>query len=240
MTRTRPFLLMLATLAFGLSPLLTPDFGGFEPNQFPIPQTNPPVQPAGYAFSIWAIIYLWLFVASTFQLARRYNDPVWEPLRLPLTLSVAIGAIWLMVAFVSPVSATLLIWLMWFGAIVALLRAPDFDRAWAEGPIGLYAGWLTAASCVALGLVAAGYGLMADGAAALCALALALALALGTLWARPLAWSFAASFIWALVAVIVRNGTERADISAVAAGAIGVVIVWLWLQWRGVEAVQRG
>jgi hypothetical protein len=43
-------LTLLAAIAFLLSPLLSSGFNGFSPGQFPIPQIDPPVQPAGYAF----------------------------------------------------------------------------------------------------------------------------------------------------------------------------------------------
>lgn len=234
MTRALSFLLVAATLAFGLAPLLTPDFGGFEPQQFPIPQTDPPVQPAGYAFSIWSVIYLWLLAGAAFQLWRRADDPDWDGLRWPLTGSVAVGAVWLSVAFVSPAWATVLIWVMWAGAVLALVRAPDFDLRWAEGPVGLYAGWLTAASCVALGLMAAGYGGMNDVLAAWLSLALALGLALWVLRLRPQAWTFAAAFVWALFAVMARNWGVHMSVVALAGAAIAVIGLALYLQ-RGMR-----
>ena len=55
-------LCLLLSIAFAASPLLTPGFGGFDADQFPIPQDNPPVQPAGYAFAIWGLIYAWLIL----------------------------------------------------------------------------------------------------------------------------------------------------------------------------------
>ncbi len=231
-----PFLLFVAVCAFGLSPLLTPDFGGFEADQFPIPQNDPPVQPAGYAFSIWGVIYLWLLAGALFQWLRRHNDPIWDPIRGPLALSVAVGAIWLSVAFVSPFWATVLIWVMWGPAVLALLRAPEFDRLWGEGPIGLYAGWLTAASCVALGLMAGGYGLMDPVTAAVAALVLALALALAILTRRPGAYSFGAAFIWALIGVIVANGFNEPLVSGLALVGIAVVSALLARDWREMRA----
>ena len=46
-------LTLILSVAFAASPFLVPGFGGFDPNQFPVPQINPSMQPAGYAFSIW-------------------------------------------------------------------------------------------------------------------------------------------------------------------------------------------
>ncbi|MCH2165052.1 MAG: hypothetical protein MK098_10435 [Marinovum sp.] len=230
MTYLPAFALLLLGVLFGLSPLLTPDFGGFEADQFPIPQTNPPVQPAGYAFAIWSVIYLWLIAGLIYSMIRRADDPAWAPMRLPLGISLGVGTVWLSVALVSPAWATVLIWIMWAPAVIALLRAPQFDWGWAEGPIGLYAGWLTAASCVALGLMAAGYGVLADVPAALAALALALLLAVLLLRFRPRAWSFAAAFIWALVGIIVRNGVDQPWVSGAAAVAIAMIALELWIQ----------
>jgi hypothetical protein len=200
-----PFLVALAALAFAASPLLVPGFGGFDPNRFPIPQVDPPVQPAGYAFGIWGLIYAWLVIGTAFQAWKRRDDPAWEAIRLPLLITLGIGAIWLPVAKASPIWATILIWAMWLPAVLALLRAPKRD-AWAgRAPVGLYAGWLTAAACVSLGLMAAGYGWMAETPAALAALLLALALTLLIMGLRPDAPAYPAGVIWALVGVIVTN-----------------------------------
>ena len=51
-SRVLAVLVLVATLTFVCSPLATIGFNGFRPEQFPVPQTDPPVQPAGYAFSI--------------------------------------------------------------------------------------------------------------------------------------------------------------------------------------------
>ncbi len=40
-------LVLIATLGFVLSPLLTSGFNGFTPGQFTVPQVKPPVQPEG-------------------------------------------------------------------------------------------------------------------------------------------------------------------------------------------------
>ena len=151
-----PFLLLLSALLFAASPLLTPGFGGFDPDRFPVPQIDPAVQPATYAFGIWGLIYAWLVIGMIFQAWKRRDDPAWAPIRLPMLISLGIGAIWLPVAQASPIWATILIWAMWVPAILALLRAPIGDVWAGRAPVGLYAGWLTAAACVSLGLMAAG------------------------------------------------------------------------------------
>jgi len=49
----KAILVLIAALAFAITPFLSPEFGGFDPNLYPMPQDDPPVQPAGWAFSIW-------------------------------------------------------------------------------------------------------------------------------------------------------------------------------------------
>lgn len=200
-----PYLLLLVALVFAASPYLTPGFGGFEADQFPVPQVDPPGQPAGYAFAIWGVIYVWLIVGMGFQALRRRDAGDWAALRPPLLISLGIGAAWLAVALVSPVWATVMIWLMWGGAVLALIRAPVRDAAFGWGPVGLYAGWLTAASCVSIALLLAGYGVTDAVTAALIALVLALLLTLAVMRLRPEAISYPAAAIWALIAVAVAN-----------------------------------
>ena len=142
--RMKSILVVAAALAFVLSPLVSQSFGGFDPGQFPVPQDNPPAQPAGWAFSIWTLIYGWLLVHACFGLLRRADAADWGRTRWPLLASLVLGAAWIPVALRSPQMATAIIWAMLATAHWALLAAPDRDRWWARVPLALYAGWLTA------------------------------------------------------------------------------------------------
>ena len=57
-------LTFILALAFALAPALTNPFTGFTADQLPVPQIDPPIQPAGYAFAIWGLIYLWLIASA--------------------------------------------------------------------------------------------------------------------------------------------------------------------------------
>ncbi|MCR8825716.1 tryptophan-rich sensory protein [Pseudosulfitobacter koreensis] len=215
-------LVAILSIAFAVSPLLVPGFGGFDPTQFPIPQENPPVQPAGYAFSIWGPIYLWLIVSAVYGLRR---VPEWSAMRQTLALSLAIGVPWLHVAVMSPVWATVLIWAMLITAVIALFRAPHQDAPWAAWPVGLYAGWLSAASCVSLGLVAAGYGWMSGRTAAYVFVGLAILLPLLVQSRLKRAPTYGLAVIWALIAVAVQNwGTATGVAWLALIGAVLMVI----------------
>jgi len=205
MERMKAILALTAAFAFALSPLTTDGFNGFRPDQFPLPQVDPPVQPAGYAFSIWGLIYLWLIAGAGYGLLKRAEAPGWDAMRWSLIASLAVGAAWIPVAQVSPVQATVMIWVMLGTAIWALLACGREDRLWLRTPVALYAGWLTAASCVALALVLAGHGVIGEQVAALAMIALALLIGAGTLAARPDTPEYALALAWALVGVIVGN-----------------------------------
>lgn len=215
-----------AALAFALSPLMTEGFNGFRPDQFPIPQDNPPVQPAGYAFAIWGVIYLWLIAGALFGLLKRAEAAGWDAMRWPLIASLVLGAAWIPVAQITPFWATVLIWIMLVTALWALLTAGMDDRPWLRTPIALYAGWLTAAACVALGLMLAGHGVMGAQAAALAMILLALGIALAVNALRPDTPEYIAAVIWALLGVIVANlGTANLSVLGLcAAGIAGLTV----------------
>jgi len=231
MTRVLAALLFLFALTFAASPFVVDGFQGFEPDQFPVPQNDPAVQPAGYAFSIWGLIYTWLIIGCGFGLARRATDADWQPMRVPLMASLAMGSFWLPLAQVSPIGASLLIWAMLGTAMLALFRAGDTDRWLQQAPLAIYAGWLTAASCVSLGLILAGYGWMEETPAALVSLVVALAISVTSQYVLHRAPDYGITVIWALVAVIVANAQPfNAAVSGVA--LIGIIAI---LSLRGTD-----
>lgn len=231
MERVWSVLVLLAALAFAASPWFVEGFNGFDPDQFPVPQDNPPVQPAGYAFAIWGLIYAWLIAGAVFGLIRRSDDPDWAAMRPPLTLSLAIGATWLPVANMSPVAATVLIWAMLVTAFVSLFRVGDTDRWWQQAPVAIYTGWLTAASSVSIGLLLGGYGVMSGTMSALVALSIGLAIALVAQYRLHRAPEYGITVIWALIGVIVAN-TGPLNAAVVGLCVIGIVAI---LALRGTD-----
>ena len=197
-----PLLILLLTIAFAGSTLWVPDFGGFDPERFPVPQNDPPVQPAGYAFAIWGVIYFWLLVSAGFGLFKRPDAPDWTGMRPALAVSLAVGAVWLPAAVLSPVLATVLIWAMLVPALIALSRSPQLDAGWASLPIGLYAGWLSAASCVAIGLLLAGYGVLDEVPTAFLMIAIATGLAYVVQTRLNRAPTYGIAVIWAFVGIM--------------------------------------
>ncbi|MEX5726764.1 uncharacterized protein Ga0609869_000117 [Rhodovulum iodosum] len=219
-------LVFCATVFFVLSPALTGGFGGYDATQFPVPQDDPPVQPAGYAFAIWGLIYLWLLISAGVGMFARGTEPAWEPARLPLILSLGPGAAWIGVAYTSPIWASILLWWMLATAIWALLRTPLVDRWTYQAPVAVYAGWLTAAGWVSVGLLGAGYGI-GPGETAWAVIALVGALVTGAAVQIALdrAPEYGITLIWALVGLIVANATAAPLVAFAALGGAMLMAV---------------
>ncbi|WPY95552.1 hypothetical protein T8T21_05365 [Limimaricola variabilis] len=208
------------SLAFAAAPLVTSPFTGFTADQLPIPQIDPPVQPAGWAFAIWGLIYLWLIVSAAYGVWKRAHADDWHRARLPLFVALGVGTPWLAIANASAIWATITIFIMAAGAIGAFLAAPCRDVWLARVPFGIFAGWLSAASFVSLGSTAAGYGLVMGqtGWAILCVI-LATLLALLVQSRRPQAAEYGLTVAWALLAIVVANGLTVPGLVALASAA---------------------
>jgi hypothetical protein len=218
---TRALLTALLTLTFVGSSFFS-SFTGFESNQLPIPQIDPPIQPAGYAFAIWGLIYGWLIVSAVFGIWKRGTDPEWDAMRTPLIISLALGTPWLWVATQSAIAATVLIFAMAVPAILAMLWTPHDDRWWARMPVSIYAGWLTAASFVSLGSTMAGYGVIFGSTGwAYVGLLMAVAITQFVQVKAPYAPVYGLTVVWALVGIIVANGLSGVTLLAI----IGIVAV---------------
>lgn len=232
MSRLPALLLLLVTIAFGLAPFVTPPFTGYDAALFPVDIGRPAIQPAGYAFAIWSVIYLWLIAHAVYGLWKRAEDPVWEPSRLPLTVAIAVGVVWLWIAGQSAIWGTVTIWIMAGGALAAFLRAPtEPDRWLLSGPLAIFSGWLTAAAAVSTGVLIAGYGVVSNVGSALAMLALVLGIALVVQSRKPRMPVYGLTVVWALLGVIVVNLGDMPLIAGVAAAGAAVMLGalgWLW------------
>lgn len=224
MSRTLSLLVLLAAVAFAVSPMVSNGFGGYRPDQFPIPQADPPIQPAGWAFAIWGLIYAWLIAGSAFGLWKRADDPDWQPMRPALLVSLALGMFWIETAHRTPIGATILIVAMMVPAVLAFLRAERHDPVWQVRPVALYAGWLTAATGASLGLVLGGYGILSEQAAAILCLAGVTAVAVAVQAARPAEWAYPAGVIWALLGIVAAN-LSPANLPVLALAGAGAMLL---------------
>ena len=214
----------LLAITFAISPFFANPFTGFRADQLPIPQVDPPIQPAGYAFSIWGVIYLWLIVSGLYGAIKRADDPAWQATRPWLIVSLLVGTFWIGIANASVFWATVTIWIMLATALGALIASPASDRWLLRAPIGLYAGWLSAASFVALSATLAGNGVFTDSYGwALILIPAALVLAAVVQLTQKSAPEYGIAVAWALVAITVANGSAVLTVTLLAAAAAAMM-----------------
>jgi len=226
--KIKPVLLFAASVAFAVAPLVTPPFTGYEAGRFPVEIPRPSIQPAGYAFSIWGPIYLWLLIHAVFGLARRSDDPAWDVPRLSLSLSLVLGAAWLSIAGVAPVLATVVIWMMLAAALWAFLATDTHTDRWLlSAPLAIYAGWLSAAAAVSLGVVLAGYGWLGDTASAVVMLGLVLAIAVAVQMRKSAMPLYGLTVIWALAGVVFANAGPNVTVAVIAASGAVILVLTL-------------
>jgi hypothetical protein len=225
--------LLLAIIAMVAAPALTPAFTGYDPATFPVRIERPAIQPAGYAFSIWGLIYLWLLAHSAFGLLKRRNDPAFLRPALPLLVSGLLGSVWLAIASSAPITATFVILVMGGLAMLAYLRADQTHDRWLlAAPLAIYAGWLTAACGVSVGVILAGYGLLSNTGAALLMLAVVIAVALVVQTRRPAMPVYGATVVWAAIGVVLANWADNQTVALTAAGGAAIVALWTLISLR--------
>lgn len=193
---------------------------------------------AGYAFSIWGVIYLGLLIYAVRQaLPATPDSPLRDRLAWPSALALTGIGVWIVAAAYDWEIATIV---LIFGSLLVLLlpmlsnaraiRAltlGDKERWLTVWPLAMLAGWLSIASPVNLITVATGNGWLPDiltpTAWAIGAIWLvALVAAFVTGWLRTQA--FALPVVWGLGGVFVAEQTRNPELAYTAVLA-GMAIV---------------
>lgn len=232
MHRFSGLLLFVASLIFGGGSFLI--YGGYDPSGFDRPDVQPFATPTPYTFLIWAVIFVWLLIA-TFLQWRKYNEkPAWQALRLPLIIAMIAGVFWSPSNNMGPWASWFILVVMWASACVALYRTPLVDPALGSWPIGLFAGWLTAALGVSSATVLFTQGIFSDPTASTIGIALAGILAAAGIRVMPGKWTFTLAVVWGLLGIAMNNINERGSITILfsAIGASLLLVVVAYWQWR--------
>jgi hypothetical protein len=196
------------------------------------------VTPAGYAFSIWSLIYLGAVAYAVVQtLPSRRADPLFRAIGWWTASAFLAVSVWLVLARVGLVWWTVacIVWMLVSLAPVLwrVSRAEVSSADWwlVVMPLSVFAGWVTVATFanVAAGLKVSGW---ADVGLSEPAWAVAMIVAVGVLGAAVTVRTggnvaFAATVVWALVAVAVRNRVPHPVVAAAAAVMIALVVAAL-------------
>ncbi len=244
----RKTLLVLAVLfALGVPALQAFTGFGLDQRQF-ADAGDETLRAAGWAFSIWGVIYAGLIAHAALQLFGRNREPLFRALS-PSILAIAGCGAWIIASALDARWASIAIILMCAGsALWALLRVrgqanSGIEHALGVWPIALLAGWLLPASALNILTVLTAEGLIVEAARtpmAIGGIAAVTVAAVLVLRSRASA-VYAIPVAWGLIGVFAAERADQPGAAWVAiAGAVlvagfGLGIGWL-KDWRGVHA----
>jgi len=206
---------------------------GLSPSEFSA-DGDETLRVAGYAFSIWAVIYAWLIAYGIYQaLPSTEESRVSRALGWPSFAALMGITLWIVA---SAADAELMTIALIFGSGLVLI-APLWARAGFQTeslkrralivwPLAMLAGWLTIASFVNLLTVLTGndqLGGLPPLAWAVGAVLIVTGAALAMSW-RTRAWTYPLPIAWGLVGVFFAERSEGDDLLAFSALAAAFVI----------------
>ncbi|HEX8705183.1 MAG TPA: hypothetical protein VF815_40505 [Myxococcaceae bacterium] len=174
--------------------------------------------PAGYAFSIWGVIYLGFLLFAVHQaLPSQRDNPRYATLRPWMMVTAGLNFLWLMLAISSlswlwatvPVIAVMLAVALRQHRALRVTQPPSSGmEAFLRVPFSLYLGWLTVAVIANVSTVLPKYGVdrLVLGAGAWAVLLIGVGSAIGLAVRFGLNDRvYAAVFVWAFAAIAVRQ-----------------------------------
>ncbi|MCC2546173.1 hypothetical protein LJY25_06930 [Hymenobacter sp. BT175] len=192
-----------------------------------------PLTPAGYAFSIWGLIFLTLTIYAVWQLlpAQRAS-PLPDAIAPPLTLASVATAGWVVLFAFELILLSVLVMLLILGCLIVVYgrsRRLVLCRqvpGWTSVPFALYLGWISVATVinVTIGLRVLGWQTSAGVASGLAVGLLIVVVLLGLVISRRFSEAvFPLVVSWALVAIwMAQRGQYPVLGWAAVAGAVVV------------------
>ncbi|UOG75507.1 hypothetical protein MTX78_02665 [Hymenobacter tibetensis] len=189
--------------------------------------------PAGYAFSIWGLIFLALTVYVVWQLLPAQRTSILpDAVAQPLTLASVATASWVVLFAYEQLLLSLLVMLLILGSlIIAYGRArrlvlADAAPRWTSLPFALYLGWISVAATInsIIGLQRIGWQPALNLSMLLGLLLLAVVVGLGLLISREFREvAFPLVVAWALVAIWVAQRYAYPELGWAALIGAGIV-----------------
>jgi hypothetical protein len=195
---------------------------------------------AGYAFSIWSLIYAGLVAFAVYQaLPRSDGSAAVRRAAWPAAVAIAGCGAWICASAADLEWASVAVILVSLAAAIAALLlargAAGLDRLLVLWPTGALAGWLTVASVLNVLTILTETGRIGPGRAliaALAGIAAAAVVALSVLRASRLP-VYALPVAWGLVAVFVAERARDAPAAWAALAAAALVLVYAGVVVRG-------
>lgn len=221
---------LVAALLQVAAPLVTLNGPGASPSEGSGPDLL--ITPAGWAFSIWSLIYV-LTIGQAIAVLMVRSAGVSPYLQVTQAALYVGAAIWIMVAGLdsSGVAAVVLV-LMLVAAVVALdsvvrtTVVPGWLRLLTRTTVGLYAGWVTAAAFLNVSTALAEREVLEANALGwqLVVLVLAAATLIVVTLASGGVLGYALAGLWALLGIAV-TGREDGNGEVVAVAAVAALVL---------------
>jgi len=201
------------------------------------------ITPAGWAFSIWSLIYLLAIVHAVVTVWR--HDGIGSRRFVVDLIALYLGAaVWIAVSAAGINWATFLVLVVmtWFAIDAARIAAasrlgePRWIGHLARAASGIFAGWVSAAVFLNLGTAALDLDLVSESATGwqIALLAGAAIFAIGVNMLMPRSPGYAAATIWAQVGVIAAVVGQSTGALVVAIAAIVLLVVQTAVLWKRV------
>lgn len=226
--RSRAVLLVCVAALFALTPLMLPEFNGYDPKDFWVNVADPAAQPPRITFLIWFVIFPGLIAHALLGLVSHAEDRAWDANRVMLIASLLLGIAWAAFAPHLPIFASGIMVVMAVAALYALFRTGK-GSFWQQPPVALFAGWVTAAAGVAWGVTLAGLGALSNVASAYVMLCAVLIVAICVQRYLGRVPAYAASIVWALIGIAAGNWGVNPELVQAALIGAGIMAVTPYL-----------
>lgn len=193
-----------------------------------------PITPAGYAFSIWSLIYVGIIAFSIYQLLPA-NASRFRNIRSLYILTCALNCAWIYMWHSDQIAICLVLILL-LAAVLFLINRQlretnGMGEYWfAKAPFSVYFGWVTAATLVNFAILLVHWN-VSIAAAAWTWIGVGLILvaaALGVLVRIRLTnYLYPLAIAWALTAIGVKQSGQTLIVAAAAIGTIACLIATL-------------
>lgn len=191
------------------------------------------ITPAGYAFSIWSLIYIGLLAFSVYQILPR-NLEKFRPVRSLYIFSAALNCAWIFFWHSDQIAICLAIIAALFVVLLLIcfkLRAPDFGAGGvlAKGVFGIYLGWVSTAMLVNLAVLLRAANVDLGNNESIFGAAMALiAAGFGIFASVGLRNQFVpVAIAWGLTAIAVKQSGKTIVVAACAVGVVACLIAAL-------------
>jgi hypothetical protein len=201
--------------------------------------------PAGYAFSIWGIIFFGLLATSAYQIKKVFLDKSNNEFVLKIgpwfSIANIANGLWVYAWLKEYTGLSVIIMLSILISLLIIIIRLNMERAkvqtsfkvWAWWPIGIYAGWITVASVANVSAWLAKHDwefLFSETLWTMIMIIIAAIINLLMIRTRQMR-DFALVGIWSLTAITIRHWGSIPEIQWTALVCIAIISMYIILHW---------